>query len=79
MKFDFSKSREDLQNKYSDTFQELVLNELRAQRNDLVTIRRQLNRLINDFKLQKQVDEYYDEKPPTEVTESNLDGSGACS
>ncbi len=39
----------------------LMLNEQRAQRIDLANILRILNKLINEEKLQKQVDEYFDE------------------
>ncbi len=46
---------------------DMLLTEQRHQRMDLNTIKRQLSRLINDSKLQKQVDEYYEEKPPVEV------------
>jgi len=41
---------------------ESLINEQKAQRIDLAVINRMLNRLINDVKLQKQVDDYY----PTE-------------
>ncbi len=40
---------------------ETVLNELRHQRQDNVQILYLLNRLIVSAKLQKQVDEYFDE------------------
>ncbi len=39
----------------------LMLNEQRAQRIDLANILRILNRLINEDKLQKQVDQYFEE------------------
>ncbi len=39
----------------------IILNEQRAQRMDLVLIKNMLTRLINDKKLQKQVDDYFDE------------------
>ncbi len=39
----------------------LMLNEQRAQRIDLANILRLLNRQINEEKLQKQVDEYFEE------------------
>ncbi len=39
----------------------LMLNEQRAQRIDLANILRMLNKLINEEKLQKQVDEYFEE------------------
>ncbi len=39
----------------------LMLNEQRAQRIDLANILRILNRLINEEKLQKQVDQYFEE------------------
>ncbi len=38
-----------------------MLNEQRAQRIDLANILRLLNRQINEEKLQKQVDEYFEE------------------
>ena len=39
---------------------EMLLAEQRHQRADLATIKRTLNKFINDSNLQKQVDEYYD-------------------
>ncbi len=39
----------------------LMLNEQRAQRIDLANILRILNKLINEGKLQKQVDEFFEE------------------
>ncbi len=48
----------------------LMLNEQRAQRIDLANILRILNRQINDNKLQKSVDEYFEEtSPQTDSTE----------
>ncbi len=50
----------------------LMLNEQRAQRIDLANILRILNKLINEEKLQKQVDDYFDEDSehiPEEKTE----------
>ncbi len=44
----------------------LILNEQRAQRIDLANILRIINKIINDNKLQTQVDEYFDEKIPDE-------------
>ncbi len=51
---------------------DMLLAEQRHQRSDLDTIKRQLHRLINDFKLQSQVDEWFqrEEKPPEETVES---------
>ncbi len=49
-----------------------MLNEQRAQRIDLANILRILNKLINEEKLQKQVDDYFDEDSehiPEEKTE----------
>ncbi len=73
MKFDFSKSNNsDLQNKLSIIKLDLLLKEQQQQRMDLATILRLLNRLSNDFKLQKQVDEFFEETPPqTESVEQD--------
>ncbi len=38
-----------------------LLNEQRAQRQDLATILRILNKQLNDSKLQKQVDQYFED------------------
>ncbi len=68
----FKSSEPDLQkinSISSDRMLSLIMDEVRAQRIDLATIKRQLNRLINDSKLQSQVDDYYEEKPPVEVDE----------
>ncbi len=45
---------------------EYLLAEQRHQRGDLATIKRQLHTIITSDKLQKQVDDYFDDKPPTE-------------
>ncbi len=60
-KFLFKSSEPDLQKLYINKF-DLILKEQRAQRIDLAVITRQLTRLINDFKLQTQVDDYYESK-----------------
>ncbi len=39
----------------------VILTEQRAQRHDLFVLTKMLRELINDSKLQKQVDEYFDE------------------
>ncbi len=39
----------------------LILTEQRHQKADLATIKHQLFELINDMKLQKQVDEFFEE------------------
>ncbi len=41
---------------------ETIQSEQRHQRVDLALITRQLGKLINDMHLQKQVDEYFDER-----------------
>ncbi len=40
----------------------LMLNEQRAQRIDLADIKRMMNRISNQAQLQKQVDEYFEER-----------------
>ncbi len=55
----FSKSPETYEKLLHLT--DMLLTEQRNQRADLATIKRQLHRLINSDKLQKQVDEYFEE------------------
>ncbi len=69
--FNKIKSPGTLFNSSIETLVNLLLKEQRAQRGDLSTIKRQLNRLINDSKLQKDVDDYYEDKPPEEVTQDS--------
>ncbi len=45
---------------------DMILTEMRHQRSDLSTIKRQLHTLNNAFALQKQVDEYFEDSPETE-------------
>ncbi len=40
---------------------DMILAEQRHQRSDLSSITRMLQRLINDYQLQKQVDQYFEE------------------
>ncbi len=50
----------------------IIQTEMRAQRQDLSTIKRQLHTLINTANSQKQVDEYFeDSKQREEVVENN--------
>ncbi len=42
---------------------EVILAEQRHQRSDLAWLMRHLDRLINDTKLQTQVDDFYNEDP----------------
>ncbi len=44
---------------------DMILTEMRYQRADLSTIKRQLHTLNNNFALQKQVDEYFEEGADT--------------
>ncbi len=67
-KFLFKSSEPDLQKLYINKF-DLILKEQRAQRIDLAVLTRMLNGLINDSKLQKQVDEYFEDSPDTEDKE----------
>ncbi len=69
--FNKSKSPETLIDSSIRTLIDLMLKEQRAQRADLSTIKRQLHRLINDTKLQTEVDSFYNEKPPEEVTQDS--------
>ncbi len=45
---------------------EVIQSELRHQRADNAYIIRQLNQLINNDKIQKQVDDFYETSPQTE-------------
>jgi len=64
-KFLFKSSEPDLQKLYFKI--DLIQKEQRAQRIDLAVILRQLTGLINDNKLQRQVDEFYpNEDIPTD-------------
>ncbi len=47
---------------------EVILSEQRHQRMDLADIQRKLQLLINDTKLQKQVDDFY-ETHPEDITD----------
>ncbi len=51
----------------------LILTEQRAQRHDLFVITKMLRGLINDSRLQKQVDEYFDSPPTPPPTQGNLE------
>ncbi len=55
----FSKSPETYEILYHKL--ELLLNEQKHQRSDLATIKRQLHTIINSLKLQKEVDDYFEE------------------
>ncbi len=55
------KSQQDLQ-KIVQRDLELLLNEQRHQRADLDSIRHMLRQLINSANLQRQVDDYFDDK-----------------
>ncbi len=68
----FSKSPETYEKLIHLT--EMLLTEQKHQRSDLATIKRQLHTLINSDKLQKQVDDYFEEdieetSPQTESAE----------
>ncbi len=69
--FTHSKSPETFNDSNIEVLMDLMLKEQRAQRGDLQTIKRQLHRLINDLKLQSQVDDFYDDKPPEEATQDS--------
>ncbi len=69
-------SKSDKPDFYSKIMKQLdyLLSEQRAQRNDLATLTRMTNSLINSTKLQKQVDEFYDDdvtSPQTDSVEQN--------
>ncbi len=49
----------------------VILSELRHQRSDNQEILYALHKLISDKRLQKQVDEYFDETSPQTDTENN--------
>ncbi len=67
MKFDFSKSSTpDLQNKISINKLDIINSNLLYLTHEIDQIKVLLNQLINDTKLQTQVDEYF-EKPPEEI------------
>ncbi len=42
---------------------QMLLTEQRHQRGDLATIKRQLHTLINRAQLQRQVDDYFEDRP----------------
>ncbi len=42
---------------------DMLLDEQKHQRGDLATIKRQLHTIITSDKLQKQVDEYFEDEP----------------
>ncbi len=46
---------------------DILLTEQRHQRIDLATIARDVKMLINSSNLQKQVDEYFEDSPDTEL------------
>ncbi len=48
---------------------DIVLKEQRRQRSDLHEIKRMINRLLVDEHLQQQVDKYFDENPPEDITQ----------
>ncbi len=54
---------------------DMVLAEQRHARQDLAVILRGLNLVINDAKLQKQVDEYFDDEDNTKDTPDADDGT----
>ncbi len=64
----FSKSPETYEKFLHYT--EMILTEQRHQRADMATIKRQLHMLINMLKLQKQVDEYFEDDETSPQTES---------
>ncbi len=65
MKFDFSKSREDLQNKYQLELQSINKNVLYIT-HEIDKCLRILRVLQNDAKLQSQVDEFYNRDDESE-------------
>ncbi len=74
--FTHSKSPETCRDENIENRKNLILKlnmiqiEMRHQRADLSTIKRQLHHLNNNFRLQKQVDEYFEEtqeQPPEEA------------
>ncbi len=46
-----------------NTLIQMLLTEQRHQRGDLATIKRQLHTIINAGNLQKQVDDYFEDRP----------------
>ncbi len=52
---------------------DMVLAEQRHARLDLGNIIRLVSVLINDSKLQKQVDDFYEEEPPTHPEDTHTD------
>ncbi len=67
----------NLFSKSPETYEKLIqlidtlLAEQRHQRIDLATIKRQIDKIINLLKLQKQVDDYFEDKEH----EAEVDGS----
>jgi len=74
MKFDFSKSSPDLQNKLSIQL-EAIQSELRWERSEHSVMLRKLNMILNDLHLQDQVTSHYkkygedETSPQTELDE----------
>ncbi len=64
----FSKSNESDLPKINSNL-EFLLAEQRHQRNDLKVIKQLLNTIINDFKLQRQVTDYYNSDPNETIPE----------
>ncbi len=63
MKHLFSSPNPDLQKSFREIIEfslDQILTEQRAQRGDLATLNRKINKFINEWKLQTEVDDYYD-------------------
>ncbi len=54
---------------------DLLLNEQRKQRADLAQVLRMLNQIINSLSLQKQVEDYFEDKQNPEAEEIASDDS----
>ncbi len=73
MKFDFSKSS-DLQNKLSIDKLDLILKNILYCTYKLDSIHKNVNALVIDKSLQKQVDEYFEEDSPEDDSSSTDSG-----
>ncbi len=63
MKFDFSKSREDLQNKLQSNWLEIVNKNVLYLTHEIDQVKKIVTEIRNSANLQKQVDEYFDDSP----------------
>ncbi len=76
MKYFSSSPNPDFQKSFREIIEfslNQILTEQRHQRADLATIVRRINKLINDYNLQKEVDSYYDTSDNGTTSERSAD------